>query len=201
MSLTQGLSQGCRPLKVCLKEAPCPNSLMCFLEGLHSLLSSLFMWRLWEAAGPFWFLAKKIRSLPHGPLHRAAHSRAAHFPQSSPPALRGSEQLRDGEVQGGGEGEQDRCRSLWGTGPHSQHPRILVRFCLLEASHQVQPIQGRGLHKDTPPGEPVGASLRAAYQCLMRTDSLEETLMLGKIQGRRRGDDRGWDGWMASPTQ
>ena len=25
--------------------------------------------------------------------------------------------------------------------------------------------------------------------------------MLGKIEGRTRGDDRGWDGWMASPTQ
>ena len=25
--------------------------------------------------------------------------------------------------------------------------------------------------------------------------------MLGKIEGRREGDDRGWDGWMASPTQ
>ena len=25
--------------------------------------------------------------------------------------------------------------------------------------------------------------------------------MLGKTEGRRRGDDRGWDGWMASPTQ
>ena len=35
-----------------------------------------------------------------------------------------------------------------------------------------------------------------------RTDSLEKTLMLGKIEGRRRrGDDRGRDGWMASLTQ
>ena len=33
-----------------------------------------------------------------------------------------------------------------------------------------------------------------------RTDSFEKTLMLGKIEGRRRGDNR-WDGWMASPTQ
>ena len=31
-------------------------------------------------------------------------------------------------------------------------------------------------------------------------DSLEKTLMLGKFEGRRRGDDRGWDGWMAPPT-
>ena len=36
---------------------------------------------------------------------------------------------------------------------------------------------------------------------MQRTDSLEKTLMLGKIEGRRKGDDRGWDGWMASPTQ
>ena len=26
-------------------------------------------------------------------------------------------------------------------------------------------------------------------------------LMLGKIEGKRRGDDRGWDGWMASLTR
>ena len=36
---------------------------------------------------------------------------------------------------------------------------------------------------------------------MWRTDSFERTLMLGKIEGGRRGDDRGWDGWMASPTQ
>ena len=36
---------------------------------------------------------------------------------------------------------------------------------------------------------------------MWRTDSFEKTLMLGKIEGRRRRDDRGWDGWMASPTR
>ena len=35
---------------------------------------------------------------------------------------------------------------------------------------------------------------------LMRTFSLEKTLMLRKIEGRRRRDDRGRDGWRASPT-
>ena len=34
-----------------------------------------------------------------------------------------------------------------------------------------------------------------------RTDSFQKTLMLGKIEGGRRGDDRGWDSWMASLTQ
>ena len=33
------------------------------------------------------------------------------------------------------------------------------------------------------------------------TDSFEKTLMLGKLKGRGEGDNRGWDGWMASPTQ
>ena len=35
---------------------------------------------------------------------------------------------------------------------------------------------------------------------MWRVNSLEKTLMLGKVEGRRRGGDRGWDGWMASPT-
>ena len=36
---------------------------------------------------------------------------------------------------------------------------------------------------------------------IWRTDSLEKTLMLGKIEGGREGGDRWWDGWMASPTR
>ena len=36
---------------------------------------------------------------------------------------------------------------------------------------------------------------------MWRGDSFEKTLMLGKIEGGGEGDDRGWDGWMASPTQ
>ena len=35
---------------------------------------------------------------------------------------------------------------------------------------------------------------------MQRTDSLEKTLILGKIEDRGEGDDRGWDGWMASLT-
>ena len=36
---------------------------------------------------------------------------------------------------------------------------------------------------------------------MRRTDSLEKTLMLGGIGAGVEGDDRGWDGWMASLTQ
>ena len=36
---------------------------------------------------------------------------------------------------------------------------------------------------------------------MWRADSFEKPLMLGKIEGGRRRDDRRWDGWMASLTQ
>ena len=36
---------------------------------------------------------------------------------------------------------------------------------------------------------------------MRRANSLEKTLMLGKIEGWGEGDDRGWDGWMVSSTQ
>ena len=36
---------------------------------------------------------------------------------------------------------------------------------------------------------------------MQRTDSLEKTLMLGRLKARGEGDHRGWDGWMASQTQ
>ena len=36
---------------------------------------------------------------------------------------------------------------------------------------------------------------------MWRDDWLEKTLTLGKTEGRRSRDDRGWDGWVASPTR
>ena len=36
---------------------------------------------------------------------------------------------------------------------------------------------------------------------MQRADSLEKILMLGKIESKRKRGDRGWDGWMTSPTQ
>ena len=35
---------------------------------------------------------------------------------------------------------------------------------------------------------------------MWRTDSLEKTLILERLKAWGEGDDRGWDGWMASPT-
>ena len=45
--------------------------------------------------------------------------------------------------------------------------------------------------------------LQFCAHLMRRADSLEKTLtlMIRKIEGRRRRDNRGPDGWMALPTQ
>ena len=43
--------------------------------------------------------------------------------------------------------------------------------------------------------------LQYSGHLMRRVDLLEKTLMLGGIGGRRKGDDRGWDSWMASLTR
>ena len=60
--------------------------------------------------------------------------------------------------------------------------------------------------KETSPGislEGMMLKLKLQYygHLLRRVDSLEKTLMLGGIGAGGEGDDRGWDGWMASPTR
>ena len=44
-------------------------------------------------------------------------------------------------------------------------------------------------------------NLQEFCHLMQRANSLEKTLTLGKIEGRRRGDDRERDVWMASLTQ
>ena len=63
---------------------------------------------------------------------------------------------------------------------------------------EIQPVHPKGNAL-----EGLMLTLKLQYFGLLmrRTDSLEKTLMLGKLEVRREGDDRGWDGWMASPTQ
>ena len=48
-----------------------------------------------------------------------------------------------------------------------------------------------------------GLMLKLQYfgQLTWSTNSLEKTLMLGTIEGRRRRGQQRWDGWMASPTR
>ena len=67
---------------------------------------------------------------------------------------------------------------------------------------EIQPVHSEG---DQPWDSLEGLMLKLKLQyfahVMWRADSLEKTLMLGKIGGRGEGDNRGWDGWMASPNQ
>ena len=72
------------------------------------------------------------------------------------------------------------------------------------------PLDCKGIQPVHSKGDPSGYSLEELMlklklqyfgHLMRRTDSIEKTLMLGKIEGRRRRDDRGWDGWMASLTR
>ena len=60
--------------------------------------------------------------------------------------------------------------------------------------------------KEISPGISLeGMMLKLKVQCfghlMRRVDSFEKTLMLGGIGVGGEGDDRGWDGWMASLTR
>ena len=60
--------------------------------------------------------------------------------------------------------------------------------------------------KEISPGSSLeGLMLKLKLQyfghLMQRADSLEKTLMLGRLRAGGEGDDRGLDGWMASLTQ
>ena len=48
-----------------------------------------------------------------------------------------------------------------------------------------------------------GRKLKLQYfgYLMRRADSFEKNLMLGRLRAGGEGDNRGWDGWMASPSQ
>ena len=67
---------------------------------------------------------------------------------------------------------------------------------------EIQPVHSEG----DQPGislEGMMLNLKLQYFChlMWRVDSLEKTLMLGGIGVGGEGNDRGWDGWMASLTR
>ena len=62
---------------------------------------------------------------------------------------------------------------------------------------EIQPVNPRGNQSWIF----IGKIDAAAETMMRRTDSLEKTLMMERLKVGGEGDDRGWDGWMASPTQ
>ena len=65
---------------------------------------------------------------------------------------------------------------------------------------EIQPVNSKG-NQSWISLEGLMLKLKLQYigHLMWWTGSLEKTLMLGKIKGRRRRDNRGQDGWMASP--
>ena len=78
----------------------------------------------------------------------------------------------------------------------------LPHNCIHLNCKEIQPVHSKG-DQSWMFMEGLMLKLKLQYfgHMMWRTDSLEKTLMLGKTEGRRRRDDRGWDGWMAPLTR
>ena len=68
------------------------------------------------------------------------------------------------------------------------------------ASRSSQSILREITHEYSLEGLMLKLKLQYFGHLMQRTDSFKKTLMLRKNEGRRREDDRGWDGLMASLT-
>ena len=66
---------------------------------------------------------------------------------------------------------------------------------------EVQPVHSKGDQSCSLEGLMLKLKLQYLGHLMWTADLFEKTLMLWKIEGRVEGDDRGWDGWMASLTQ
>ena len=66
---------------------------------------------------------------------------------------------------------------------------------------EIELVNSKGNQTYSLEGLMLKLKLQEFCHLMQRANSLENTLMLGKIEGRRRGDDRERDVWMASLTQ
>ena len=73
----------------------------------------------------------------------------------------------------------------------------------LLCSMKIQPVHPKGNQFWIFIGRTLMLKLKLQYfgHLMWRTDSFEKMLMLGKIEGEGEGNDKGWDGWMTSPTR
>ena len=84
-------------------------------------------------------------------------------------------------------------------------PNYALKLCywgrLLRVNQEIQPVHPRGKQSWIFIGRTdAKAETPIFWPPVVRTDSLEKTLMLGKIEGRKTRGHRGGDGWMSSPT-
>ena len=84
-----------------------------------------------------------------------------------------------------------------------------VLSCASQEVEQPSPSRHQTLSSTLPTkswqleGKMLKLKLKHQYfgHLMWRVNSLEKTLMLGKIEDRGEADDRRWDGWVASLTQ
>ena len=81
---------------------------------------------------------------------------------------------------------------------------VTIRQILIKIMEYIH-IRPMSILKEVSPEYSLeGLMLRLKLQyfvhLMWRTDLLEKTQVLGKIEVKRRRDSRGWDGWMASLT-
>ena len=98
---------------------------------------------------------------------------------------------------------QDNAFLSWAHSYAAFHNRSNCWVCRAPPSSS---IDNQFILKEISPGislEGLMLKLKLQYfsHVMRRVDSLEETLILGGIGGRRSEDDRGWNGWMASLTR
>ena len=101
-----------------------------------------------------------------------------------------------------------RCE-IW-TIKKDEHQRMMLLKCgIREDSWESLGLQGRPnqsiLKEINPEYSLDGLMLKLKLQYLghlmWRTDSLKKTLCWERLKSGGEGDNRGWDGWMASPTR
>ena len=101
------------------------------------------------------------------------------------------------------------CVWIWeldhkkGWAPKNWFFQIVVLEKTLESPLECKEIKPVNLKEINPQYTLEGLMLKLQYfgYLIWRAHSLEKTLMLGKSEGRRRRGGRGWDGYVASPTQ
>ena len=66
---------------------------------------------------------------------------------------------------------------------------------------EIQPVHPKGDQSCSLEGLMLRLKLQYFGHLMRRADSFEKTLMLERLRAGGEGDNRGWDGWMASPIR